>query len=412
MKISNHPDNKEYICHLISQTFEIAVRFLDKNKNILYENIYHNTPNPWYSSKEEYLNELYSDNDPANFPIIRNNNYFENFILINLENNKNFEGTFIIGPSLYFKPFEKMLDRIINNCHIVINKQEIINYYHLIPTIKQSSLIHISVLLYYMIYLQKIDVNTVIEKNKQFKREICRVENPDLYISICHQNNSMRNEIAVSSKMFEAIKSGNKEELIKHWDSFPHKTITVLCITSELRNRKNQAIAGIAIATRYAIDGGLPSDIAFSICELYIQNVEKINDVKSILVLVKEAFCSLTEHVRTCNVRNYSKTITTCQNYISKNIYQEISLKQLAHITNKNSMYLSTMFKKEVGITISEYIHRVKVEEAKKLLTLTNYTLLEISTLLNFNSQSYFTKIFKKNTQITPKQYRNQYTLY
>ncbi|MEB8823047.1 helix-turn-helix transcriptional regulator [Bacillus cereus] len=81
-------------------------------------------------------------------------------------------------------------------------------------------------------------------------------------------------------------------------------------------------------------------------------------------------------------------------------------------MTNKNPMYLSTLFKKEVGMTLSEYIQREKVEEAKKLLTLTNYSLLEVSTFLNFNNQSYFTKIFKKYTEFTPKQYRNQHTIY
>ncbi|WP_257147935.1 helix-turn-helix domain-containing protein [Bacillus thuringiensis] len=61
-------------------------------------------------------------------------------------------------------------------------------------------------------------------------------------------------------------------------------------------------------------------------------------------------------------------------------------------------------------MTISKYIQREKIEEAKKLLTVTNYTLLEIGTVLNFNNQSYFTKVFKKYTKVTPKQYRNQYT--
>ncbi|WP_242673662.1 helix-turn-helix domain-containing protein [Bacillus thuringiensis] len=263
-----------------------------------------------------------------------------------------------------------------------------------------------------MIYLKKVDLNTVVERNKYLKSTASKVENPDLYISVCHQNDYVRNEISVSTKMFEAIKAGNKEELLKYWNAFPCKKIGVFCVTSELRNRKNQAIAGIAIATRYAIDGGLPSEEAFSISELYIQNVEKLSDINSILILVKEAFATFTEHVKTYIVRNYSKTITTCQNYILKNIYQELSLKQLAHITDKNPMYLSTLFKKEVDMSLIEYVQRKKVEEAKKLLTLTNYSLLDISTWLNFNNQSYFTKIFKKYTEVTPKQYRDQYTIY
>lgn len=412
MVISIYSVDAKSICQLIFQTFEIPVRFLDKSKNILHEFIYRDIPTPFYSSKEEHLNGLYLDDDPFNFPIIRTNNYLESFILIHLNNQENIKGTFIIGPCIYSKPLEKMIDRIINDSHVIVNKHMIMNYYYSLPTIKESKLIHVSTLLYYMIYLKKIDANTVIERNKSFKRITCEMEKPDIYISLCHQNDYVRNEISASTKMYEAIKAGNKEELLKYWGSFPRQTITKFCVTNELRNRKNQAIAGIAIATRYAIDGGLPSEVAFSLSEFYIQNLEKLNDINSILVLVEKAFCAFTEHVKTYRGKNYSKPIITCQNYISKNIYQEISLKQLACITNKNSMYLSTLFKNEVGMTLSEYIHREKVEEAKKLLTLTNHSLLEISTFLNFNNQSYFTKIFKKYTEVTPKQYRNQHTIY
>ncbi|MGE1128907.1 AraC family transcriptional regulator [Bacillus wiedmannii] len=412
MTTSDYSIDMEYICQLLFQTFEIPVRFLDKNKNILHEYISSDIPNPLYTSKKEHLNGLYLKNDPSNFPIIRTNNYLESFILIHLNNQENNEGTFIIGPCIYSKPLEKMINRIINDWHVIANKNKVINYYHSIPIIKKSTLIHVSILLYYMIYFKKIDVKTVEKRNKFLENTTCEVKNPDLFISACHQNDHARYEVSVSTKMFEAIKAGNKEEVLKHLRTFPYEKVGVLCLTSELRNRKNQAITGIAIASRYAIEGGLPSEVAFALGDLYIQNLEKLNEINFIFDLIQEAFCAFTEHVKTHRGKNYSKPIITCQNYISKNIYQEISLKQLACITNKNSMYLSTLFKNEVGVTLSEYIHQEKVEEAKKLLTLTNYSLLEISTFLNFNNQSYFTKIFKKYTEVTPKQYRNQYTIY
>ncbi|AMR88549.1 MULTISPECIES: AraC family transcriptional regulator [Bacillus cereus group] len=412
MNKADHSVNKEYICQLLFQTFEIPVRFCDKNKKILHENVSSDIPNPFYSSKVEHLNELYMDDDPFNFPIIRTNNFLESFILIHLNIQENTEGAFIIGPCIFSKPLEKMINRIINDCHVIANKHKVMNYYHSIPVIKKSNLIHVSILLYYMIYFKKIDVKTVEKRNNFLNTMSREVKNPGLFISACHQNDHARNEVSVSTKMFEAIKAGNLEEVLKHLKAFPYEKVGVLCLTSELRNRKNQAITGIAIASRYAIEGGLPSEIAFALGDLYIQSLEKLNKINSILDLIQEAFCTFTEHVKAHRGKNHSKPIITCQNYISKSIYQEISLKQLACITNKNSMYLSTLFKKEVGMTISEYIHREKVEEAKKLLTLTDYSLLEISTFLNFNNQSYFTKIFKKYTEVTPKLYRNQYTIY
>lgn len=412
MKISIYPVDTKYICQLLFQTFEIPVRFLDKRKNILHEYISNDIPNPFYSSIEEHLNGLYLDDDPFNFPIIRTNNFLESFILIHLNKQESTEGTFIIGPCIFSKPLEKMINRLINDSHNLAIRNDLMSYYHSIPIIKKSNFIHVSVLLYYMIYLEKIDVQTVKKRNKSFESTNCEVQNPDLFISVCHQDDSPRNQMAPSVKIFEAISAGHKEEVLKHLRSFPYEKVGILCLTSELRNRKNQAIAGIALATRYAIKGGLPTHISFALGDLFTQNVEKLNDLDSILVLIQDAFCTFAEYVKRHRRRNYSKTIITCQNYISKNIYHEISLKKLARITNKNSMYLSTLFKKEVRMTLSEYIQQEKVAEAKKLLSLTNYSILEISTLLNFNNQSYFTKIFKKHTKVTPKQYRNQYTIY
>jgi AraC-like DNA-binding protein len=72
---------------------------------------------------------------------------------------------------------------------------------------------------------------------------------------------------------------------------------------------------------------------------------------------------------------------------------------------------LSFLFKKEVGITVSEYIQQTKIDEVKKLLAYSKTPISEICSLLNFNDQSYFTKVFKKVVGITPKQYRERYHL-
>ncbi|WP_227011817.1 helix-turn-helix transcriptional regulator [Paenibacillus lutimineralis] len=69
--------------------------------------------------------------------------------------------------------------------------------------------------------------------------------------------------------------------------------------------------------------------------------------------------------------------------------------------------YLSKLFKQETGMTVIEYIQRQKIEEAKKLLTLSDASPLRAASLLNFHDQSHFTKVFKKYTGVTPKQYKN-----
>jgi YesN/AraC family two-component response regulator len=73
--------------------------------------------------------------------------------------------------------------------------------------------------------------------------------------------------------------------------------------------------------------------------------------------------------------------------------------------------YVSALFKKEVGMTVSEYIQQSKIDEAKKLISYSKTPISEICSLLNFTDQSYFTKVFKKHTGTTPKQYREKHHL-
>jgi AraC-like DNA-binding protein len=67
-------------------------------------------------------------------------------------------------------------------------------------------------------------------------------------------------------------------------------------------------------------------------------------------------------------------------------------------------------FKQDTGRTINEFITLVKVDEAKRMLRVTNNTIAQISDYLAFSSQSYFQNVFKKIEGCTPREYRGQRT--
>ena len=79
---------------------------------------------------------------------------------------------------------------------------------------------------------------------------------------------------------------------------------------------------------------------------------------------------------------------------------------ELAKEVSLSPKYLSDRFRRETGQTLHSYIQEQKIREAKNLLRHTDDSLSEISQLLNFSSQSYFTSVFRKNTKLTPRQYR------
>ncbi|NBJ94224.1 AraC family transcriptional regulator [Parablautia muri] len=177
-----------------------------------------------------------------------------------------------------------------------------------------------------------------------------------------------------------------------------------------VRNARYIFVCGATLASRTAISGGMPSERAFNISDLYIQKMDKLNTVKEIQKLQVDMFSLYTHEMAELDKKSvFSKPITLCMDYIYHHLHESIPVQELASVANLNASYLSTLFKKETGITISDYILSKKIEAVGNMLKYSDYTYAEISSFLNFSSQSHFIRAFKKKKGITPKQYREKY---
>jgi AraC-like DNA-binding protein len=89
-------------------------------------------------------------------------------------------------------------------------------------------------------------------------------------------------------------------------------------------------------------------------------------------------------------------------------MHSKISLAELAKACCLSETYLSTLFKKEVGINISTYIMRQKIKTAQEMLLNTKLSAKDIGYYLNFSTQSYFINCFKRECGMTPRQFRRR----
>lgn len=93
--------------------------------------------------------------------------------------------------------------------------------------------------------------------------------------------------------------------------------------------------------------------------------------------------------------------------YLHLNIESKMSLKKLSNDLNLSAGYISTCFKKHMGMTIMSYAKKIRIDRAKVLLLTSTESILEIGLTLGFHDQSHFSKVFKEYTNMTPSQYRN-----
>lgn len=103
----------------------------------------------------------------------------------------------------------------------------------------------------------------------------------------------------------------------------------------------------------------------------------------------------------------HSDAVYKAMEYVKANYQAKITLDDVAQHVYLSRSYLSSVFKEETGESLFAYINKVRVDKSKQFLLNKNLSLLEISSMCGFEDQSYFTKVFKKATGISPGAYRN-----
>ncbi len=134
-----------------------------------------------------------------------------------------------------------------------------------------------------------------------------------------------------------------------------------------------------------------------------IESAENLGEIDDLFYYMIKKYCRLVnKHSR----KNYSLLVQKAILHIDADITADLSLKNLSVILGVNPSYFSTLFKKEVGIPLTEYVNQQRTEKAKQLLKSTNLQIQQVAQNCGILDVNYFTKIFKKYTGTTPNKYR------
>ncbi len=172
-------------------------------------------------------------------------------------------------------------------------------------------------------------------------------------------------------------------------------------------------IASITLNTRSFVRAGIPWSIAYAISDMYLQQLDFNFTKEQAAEWYYQAFSTFlsirnvtpSDLMEESGVSRFSKLVTSAINYIYKNLYSNITLKDVATSLYVTPDYLSHLFRTETGVTFSRFVRKQKIEMAKIMLMNSASSLAEISNSLSFCSQSYFTKVFHEETGYTPNEY-------
>ena len=248
----------------------------------------------------------------------------------------------------------------------------------------------------------------IVELNKSYGAPILSMENTskgESFDEIAANIKMMEARYHFENELMRAVSLGqqHKEKLLSsafNDQMFEKRT------SDTLRNAKNYCVIMKTLLRKAAEQGGVHPIYIDRISSRYATKIELMSDIKSLSPLMKEMFSSYCRLVYKHSMKQYSPIVKNTILVIDSDISAELSLNILAQKQGISTGYLATVFKKETGKTVSEYIMDKRIDHAVYLLNTTHLQIQTVALHCGIMDVQYFSKAFKKKTGRTPREYR------
>ncbi len=177
-------------------------------------------------------------------------------------------------------------------------------------------------------------------------------------------------------------------------------------VADPLRNSKNYCIIMNTLLRKAAESGGVHPVYLDRVSTQFAFKIEQMFSVSECPALMREMFCTYCRLVRKHTMRQFSPVVQKAMLIIDSDLTADLTLHTLAESQSLSDGYLSTIFKKETGKTVSEYIREKRISHAAHLLATTQLQIQTVALHCGILDVQYFSKIFKKQMGLSPKDYR------
>lgn len=225
------------------------------------------------------------------------------------------------------------------------------------------------------------------------------------------EENILRAPYNPELEFYSVIKAGDvKKTEILCEEALTKKQGLGILSQNPVQNVKYHFAITVAMIARYCIEGGMDVSTSYALSDFYIQKADVCSSLDELDELHRKSAIDYATRMRNLRKNKIcSIQVVKCIEYMHDNLHTRITIKNLAEHVQLNPSYLSRLFKKETGVTVSEYIRQLKIDAAKNMLIYSDFSPSEIASILAFPDQSYFTEVFHKLVGVTPRQYQSMH---
>ncbi|HNX15322.1 MAG TPA: AraC family transcriptional regulator [Oscillospiraceae bacterium] len=175
----------------------------------------------------------------------------------------------------------------------------------------------------------------------------------------------------------------------------------------DLDTIRERSVELVVLLSRSIIDAGADVKEIFLSNSGYIHEIEQFTSVEQLNVWLSVMLHRFINYTFDFTQVKHSDVVFKAMNYIKANYAGKITLDDIAKHVFLSRSYLSTVFKDDTGMSVTDYIKHIRIEKSKLFLLDNRIKLADIAALCGFEDQSYFTKVFRSEVGISPKKFRD-----
>ncbi|WP_373249836.1 helix-turn-helix domain-containing protein [Mediterraneibacter gnavus] len=216
----------------------------------------------------------------------------------------------------------------------------------------------------------------------------------------------LEEKYAAENELMQIISHGQLHKIEMYFNQIDFRSEEQR-LADPVRNAKNYAIILNTLLRKATEEGGVHPIHIDKISSAFAKKIEMQTSEKGVSILFKEMARKYALTVKNHSLKGYSKLVRRVMIQVDTDLASDLSLSAQASLLGVNPNYLSTVFKKETGHTLTEYVTGKRIEHAVFLLNSTNMQIQTIAQYCGIPDICYFTKIFKKVVGKTPTEYKN-----
>jgi len=326
------------------------------------------------------------------------------FLAAGMWDGAEYRGTIVVGPCISKAHPPQLISEMIHKERLpLVMQRQLHQCYNTLTMVDEAKQQAISYLL----------INVFTPRMIQPQRMEIAVP-PSECIAVCSRHDLeqdrelIERRYASENKLLHAIAKGDPHMLKTAMEEGKDLSWPYRHPNSPVRSMKNLSFSANTLFRKAAESGGVHPLYLDSISGKFAIQIEQAQSIAELVYLYEEmlqAYCNL---VRELSVATLSSLVGEAVTSIRFNIDQPLSLNHVDETLRIHTSYLSRIFKKELGMTLTAYINKLRIDEAKYMLDYSNESVTEIASSVGYSDPNYFSKVFTKLEHVTPHDYRTR----